>query len=132
MTIFQDDFEMVRKRLQAGRAGEPARGRRAALCVRDSAVQQDQSSLASQVEACVRQATEDGAPTLVDAYVFRDQQSGTSLDRPGLNGLRRAVRSGEVGVVYVCSADRLACNVIHLGLLVYEFALARVKLRYAK
>ena len=109
---------------------ELATGRPTAVYVRTAAVQQDQSSLEVQVESCVRQATEDGSPAVAAAYVFRDQQSGIQLDRPGLNKLRTAVQAGEVGVVYVHSVDRLSRDLVHLALLCNEFADAGVETRF--
>ena len=46
---------------------------------------------------------------LSDAHVFRDEgYSGSRLGRPGLDGLRDAVRDAAVDVVAVFSPDRLA------------------------
>jgi site-specific DNA recombinase len=109
---------------------ELATGRPTAVYVRDAAVQQDQSSLEAQVESCVRQATEDGSPAVSDAHVFRDQQSGRDLDRPGLNKLRTAVQAGEVGVLYIHSVGRLSRSFAHFVLLYEEFAAVGVEIRF--
>ena len=74
--------------------------RHTAIYARDGAVQPSGSNLEAQVEACVRQVAEDRVPAVDAAYVFRDQQSGAELDRPGLHGASasRAGGRGEFGV----------------------------------
>ena len=113
-------------------SSELATDRHTAVYARDGAVQPEQSSLEAQVEACVRQVAEDGAPPVGAAYVYRDRQSGAELDRPMLGQLRRAVQAGEVGLVYVDSADRLSRNPRHLMLLREEFASAGADLRFVR
>ena len=103
-----------------------------AVYARDGAVQAGQSSLEAQVKACVRQAAEDGAPPVGDAYVFRDRHSGAALDRQGLSRLRRAVQAGEIEVVYVVSLNRLSRSLRHLALLGQEFSAAGVELRFVR
>jgi site-specific DNA recombinase len=59
---------------------------------------------------------------LTDAHTFRDDaHSGASLNRPGLDRLRDAVRLGELDRVLVTEPDRLARNYIHQMLLLDEF-----------
>ena len=106
--------------------------RRAAVYVREAAVQPGQSALDAQVDACVLKADEDGEPPVGAAYVFRDQGSGLQLDRRGLNQLRRAVQAGEVGVVYVYSPGRLSRSFNQLALLHEEFASAGVEIRFVR
>ena len=113
-------------------SSELATDRHTAVYARDGAVQPEQSSLEAQVEACVRQVAEDGAPPVGAAYVYRDRQSGAELDRLGLNRLRRAVQGGEVGVVYVNSPERLSRDPQHFMLLHREFASAGVELRFVR
>jgi site-specific DNA recombinase len=53
--------------------------------------------------------------------VFRDDgYSGTSLRRPGLDGLRDAVASAEVERVLITAPDRLARKYVHQVLLLEE------------
>ena len=113
-------------------SNEMAKERHTAVYAREAAVQTEQSSLEAQVEACVRQAAEDGEPPVGSAYVFRDQGSGLQLDHPGLNRLRRAVQAGEVGLVYVRSPDRLSRSREHSVLLHEEFASAGVEIRFVR
>lgn len=106
--------------------------RHSAAYAREATAQPGRSALKAQVEACVRQAAEDGAPPVGAAYTFRDRQSGLELDRPGLTQLRRAVQAGEVGLVYVYSLDRLSRDPKHLMLLYEEFASAGVEIRFVQ
>jgi site-specific DNA recombinase len=58
---------------------------------------------------------------LAAEHVFRDEgYSGSRLDRPGLDGLRDAVRDGAVDVVAVLSPDRLARKYAYQVLLLEE------------
>src|ERR687897_1987128 len=53
--------------------------------------------------------------------VFRDEgYSGATLNRPGLDRLRDAVRAGEVERVLVTDPDRLARNYVQLMVLLEE------------
>ena len=113
-------------------SNESATVRHTAIYARTAAVQHDYSALEAQVESCVRQAAEDGVPAVAAAHVFRDQQSGLALDRPGLNQLRRAVQAGDVGVVYVHSPARLSRSRTHFVLLSEEFAAAAVEIRFVR
>ena len=111
--------------------GETHFARRVAAYARDAAHRQDESNLAAQIRACVKQAEEDGSP--VDpAYIYQEQGSGRDLDRSVLCQLRQATQAGEVGVVYVHSPERLSCDPQHFILLHQEFAFAGVELRFVK
>src|SRR3954470_16232891 len=60
-------------------------------------------------------------PSLVEQHVFRDEgYSGSRLDRPGLDGLRDAVRDAAIDVVAVLSPDRLARKYAYQVLLLEE------------
>jgi site-specific DNA recombinase len=53
--------------------------------------------------------------------IFRDDgYSGASLNRPGLDRLREAVRAGEVTLVWMTAPDRLARSYVHQVLLLEE------------
>jgi site-specific DNA recombinase len=57
-----------------------------------------------------------------EAHTFRDDaHSGASLNRPGLDRLRDAVRLGELDRVLVTEPDRLARNYVHQMILLDEF-----------
>lgn len=58
---------------------------------------------------------------LREEHIFRDDgYSGASLNRPGLDRLRDAVRAGEVDRVWVTDPDRLARNYVHQMVLLEE------------
>jgi site-specific DNA recombinase len=80
---------------------------RAAIYARVSTERQErQQTIASQLCALRDWASAHGH-VLADAHVFRDEgYSGSRLDRPGLDGLRDAVRDAAVDVVAVFSPDR--------------------------
>jgi site-specific DNA recombinase len=69
--------------------------------------QEDNYSLASQLENCRRHARTNGFEC-PDAYTFQEVGSGFSLDRPKLTQLREALRRGELDAVIVNSFDRWA------------------------
>jgi site-specific DNA recombinase len=125
-------MEEIMQSKKSDASSELAPDRHTAIYARENAVQPAQSTLDVQVEACVRQVAEDRAPEIGAAYVFRDEQSGAELDRSGLNQLRRAVRAGEVGVVYAYSLDRLSRSLRHFMLLLQEFEEAGVELRFVR
>src|SRR5688500_12315203 len=59
---------------------------------------------------------------VADTDTFRDDgQSGASLNRPGLDRLRDAVRWGRLDRVLVTEPDRLARNYVHQMILLDEF-----------
>lgn len=95
---------------------------RAAIYARVSTERQErQQTIASQVSALRGWAAEAGH-VLAEAYVFRDEGcSGSRLDRPGLDGLRDAVRDNAIDIVAVFSPDRLARKYAYQVLLMEEF-----------
>ena len=113
-------------------SNEMATERHTAVYAREARADPKQSSLEAQVEACVRQAAEDGVPPVSAAYVYRDQGSGLQLDHPGLNQLRRDVQAGEVGVLYARDPARLSRSRAHFALLSKEFASAGVEIRFVE
>jgi site-specific DNA recombinase len=82
---------------------------RAAIYARVSTERQGrQQTIDSQLAALRAWASAQGH-VLAEGHVFRDEgYSGSRLDRPGLDGLRDAVRDAAVDVVAVLSPDRLA------------------------
>ena len=113
-------------------SNELATERHTAVYAREARADPGQSSLEAQVDACVRQADQDGEPPVGAAYIFRDQGSGLQLDHPGLNQLRQAVQADEVGVLYARDPDRLTRSLNHLALLHEEFAAAGVEIRFVR
>jgi len=60
---------------------------------------------------------------LSDDHIFRDEgRSGASLNRPGLDRLRDAIRWGEIQRLLITDPDRLARNYVHQMILLEEFA----------
>src|SRR5919199_5378079 len=94
---------------------------RAAIYARVSTERQErQQTIESQVTALRAWALEQGHE-LAPERVFRDEgYSGSRLDRPGLDGLRDAVRDGMVEIVAVLSPDRLARKYAYQVLLLEE------------
>lgn len=103
---------------------------RAAIYIRVSTEDQVKHgySLAEQREACYRRAVSLGAITIKE---FTDEGvSGATLDRPGLNALREAVRAGQIDVLVVRDPDRLSRRLAHQLLLTEEFEKAGVRLEF--
>ncbi|HET6521172.1 MAG TPA: recombinase family protein, partial [Geminicoccaceae bacterium] len=95
---------------------------RAAIYARVSTERQGrQQTIDSQLAALRAWASAQGH-VLAEGHVFRDEgYSGSRLDRPGLDGLRDAVRDAAVDVVAVLSPDRLARKYAYQVLLLEEF-----------
>lgn len=65
------------------------------------------------------------------ANIFRDDgYSGASLNRPGLDRLRDAVRVGEVDQVLIADPDRLARNYVHQMVLLEELERRGCQVRF--
>jgi len=95
---------------------------RVAIYARVSTERQErQQTIDSQLSA-LRAWVQARDHALIDAHVFRDEgYSGSRLDRPGLDGLRDAVRDAAVDAVAVFSPDRLARKYAYQVLLLEEF-----------
>ncbi|MEG3067983.1 MAG: recombinase family protein [Syntrophaceticus schinkii] len=103
---------------------------RAAIYVRVSTEEQAVHgySLAEQREACSQRAAELGA---VEILLFADEgASGATLDRPGLDALREAVRMGTVNTLVLRDPDRLSRRLAHQLYLSEEFEKAGVQLEF--
>src|SRR5262249_4233151 len=88
------------------------------------------SGIAAQQAICETYAERHGYTV---AAVFEDAgASGAMLDRPGLDALRAAVQRGEVDVVLVASADRLARHFADQTALTIEFDQAGVSVEVAR
>src|SRR5918911_3434165 len=95
---------------------------RAAIYARVSTERQErQQTIDSQLAALRAWASAQGH-SLAEQHVFRDEgYSGPRLDRPGLDGLRDAIRDAAVDIVAVLSPDRLARKYAYQVLLLEEF-----------
>ncbi len=81
--------------------------------------QEDNFSLPTQEDACLRYAAEHGY-AVVDVY--REVYTGSALwERPQLTALRECVRRGEADVVIAYAVDRLSRDQAHLFILVDEW-----------
>jgi site-specific DNA recombinase len=103
---------------------------RAAIYVRVSTEDQARHgySLSAQVEACRGRAAALGATEML---AFSDEGvSGALLVRPGLDGLREAVRERRVELVVLWDPDRLSRNLSHQLLLTEEIERARIRLEF--
>lgn len=103
---------------------------RAAIYVRVSTEDQVRHgySLAEQRDACNRRAVSLGAKSVLE---FADEGiSGATLDRPGLNALREAVREGQIDIIIVRDPDRLSRKLAHQLLITEEFEKAGVRLDF--
>ena len=82
---------------------------RTALYARVSTERQERFQTIDSQFTALRAWVAAGDHQLDEEHVFRDEgYSGARLDRPGLDGLRDAVRDGAVEHVAVLSPDRLA------------------------
>lgn len=81
----------------------------AAIYARVSTTRQAEEgfSLPSQIDACVRKAKELGISNIIK-YV--DNASGTTLDRPALTIMRKAIREKKIDIIICYDQDRLSRN----------------------
>ncbi|KAA0576147.1 recombinase family protein [Azospirillum sp. B21] len=95
---------------------------RAAIYARVSTERQERQQTIDSQLAALRAWADAGAHELRDCHIFRDEgYSGARLDRPGLDGLRDAVRDGEVEVVAILAPDRLSRRYAYQVLVLEEF-----------
>ncbi len=92
-----------------------------ALYARVSSSRQEQErTIASQVEALERYAADHGYELPEAAHFLDDGFSGARLDRPALDALRDGARAGAFAAVLVLSPDRLARNYAYQVLILEE------------
>ena len=92
-----------------------------AVYVRVSTQRQAQSQTIEQQLERLRAHLRGQGEELTSEAIFRDDgYSGATLNRPGLDRLRDAVRAGEVEQVLVTDPDRLARNYVQLMVLLEE------------
>src|SRR3954468_16647504 len=83
--------------------------------VSTDAQERDGTSLDTQERACLDFARQQGW-RVVEA--IRDTASGFSLDRDGIEQVRRLLHAGAADVVLAYAVDRLSRNQNHIGVLV--------------
>ena len=86
------------------------------------------TSLETQERECLEYAE---SPGWTVVRIIPDVASAASLDRPGLEQVRRAMRDGSCDVVLAHALDRLSRNQNHVGVLLDEAAEAGVRLDFA-
>jgi DNA invertase Pin-like site-specific DNA recombinase len=95
--------------------------------------QAEKYGISSQVEALKKKCLERGWISVSDegreAFID-DGYSGSELDRPALNRLRKAVEDGRVDIVFSYDPDRLSRNLSDLLLLESEFTRYGAKLEF--
>lgn len=77
------------------------------------------TSLESQREACLKLANERGYD-VPEEYVFEEDWTGASLDRPKLNQVRKLIREKTIDALICYATDRLARNPIHIAIIAEE------------
>ena len=102
---------------------------RAALYSRVSTdLQEKDQTIQSQIEALRDYAQDNGFEVVAE---FEDEgYSGATLERPGLDRLRDALRSREFDVVLFHSPDRLARKAVYQGLVLEELDKAGVRVEF--
>jgi len=95
--------------------------------VSTDAQERDGTSLDTQERACLDFTRQPGW-RVVEA--IRDAASGFSLDRPGIERVRRLLRDGAADVVLAYAVDRLSRNQNHIGVLVDEIQQAGARLEF--
>lgn len=101
---------------------------RTALYARVSTDEQAKGfSLPTQMEACRKYAVERGYTVVGE---FKDDYTGTELDRPGLNEMRQLMEASGFERLIVYDLDRLARGVAHQYIFEQEAARANVQIEY--
>ena len=97
--------------------------------VSTSSQEENGTSLDSQVERCLEAAKAEGYQ-VEPRYIWREQFTGTTMNRPQLQQMRDAVRFHEVDAAFVYASDRLSRDPLHLTILNRECKDAGVDLIY--
>ena len=104
---------------------------RAAMYARVSTARQEQEkTIASQIEALEREAEAQGLPVPAERRYLDDGVSGTRLDRPALDALRDAAADGLIDVVLISSPDRLSRNYVHQQVVLEELNARGVRVHF--
>ena len=95
--------------------------------VSTDAQERDGTSLDTQERAAVKVARESCYSV---TETVRDTASGFTLERPGIEHVRRLLRAGAVDIVLAYAVDRLSRNQNHIGVLFDEVAQAGAQLEF--
>ena len=91
-------------------------------------LQEKEQTVISQLEA-LRAYAQERCYSIVDEYID-DGYSGATLDRPGLDRLRDALRTDDLDLVLFHSPDRLARKAVYQGLVLEEIEKAGVRVEF--
>jgi site-specific DNA recombinase len=95
--------------------------------------QAEKYGIASQLEALKKRCLEKGWELVFDGdkdAFIDDGYTGSELDRPALNRLRKAVKEGRVDIVLCYDPDRLSRKLFHQMILAEEFEKQGIKLEF--
>src|SRR6187549_617945 len=95
--------------------------------VSTDAQERDGTSLDTQERACLDFARTQGWRVV---ETIRDTASGYTLDRPGVERVRRLLREGAGDMVVAYAVDRLSRNQNHIGILVDEIQQGGARLEF--
>ncbi|MFC1945095.1 recombinase family protein, partial [Chloroflexota bacterium] len=102
--------------------------RAAIYCRVSTDLQEKQHTIQSQFEALRKYAQDKGYQVVAE---YKDEgYSGATLERPGLDHLRDAVRAGDFDIVLFHSPDRLARKAVYQGLVLEEIEKAGMKVEF--
>lgn len=94
-----------------------------AIYARVSTLNQAEAQTTDQQLQRLRAHIETQGWQLLNEHIFRDEgRSGASLNRPGLDRPRDAIRWGEIERLLITDPDCLACKYVHQMILLEEFA----------
>jgi site-specific DNA recombinase len=106
---------------------------RAAFYARVSTARQEQEqTVASQLDAIERAANAMGLTVPPERRYVDDGVSGARLDRPSLDALRDAAADGLLDIVFVYCPDRLARNYVHQHVLIEELQRRGVEVHFVE
>jgi site-specific DNA recombinase len=106
---------------------------RAALYARVSTAQQEnEQTIASQVEALERAAASMSLTVPPERRYLDEGFSGSRVDRPALDALRDAAADGFLDVVLVYAPDRLARNFVHQQVILEELTRRQVHVHFVE
>lgn len=106
---------------------------RAALYARVSTARQEQEkTVASQVEALTQAANAQGLSIPQEHQYIDEGFSGSRLDRPGLDRLRDAAADGLIDVALIYCPDRLARSYVHQQVVLEELQKRGVRVHFVE
>ena len=105
---------------------------RAGIYVRVSSSPQEEGTSPETQEARCRLAAEQAGYELDPKFIWREQWFSIDLDRPGLNEVRQAARSGLISALFVYTPDRLFREPVSLLVLLDDLLQYGVTLHFVE